>query len=238
MQIGNGLVGDAERFATIGRGAEVLDYLEERFRSFGARQFLATGLPLPGRPIEPLILRLNWGEFRGDRLPDGRIEPHDPLFQDALRARGPFRFSGASDDRSRVEQSPLLAMAGAPNEVDLIGVPICAFLPYQACVLAAGSALTIDIRTILAIPHFVTAAFRQLLALGVIRPDRPGDLSTRERKVVELSASGMTAGEIAGLLSISQRTVHAHLQNASEKMRAANKTQTVVQALRYGQICV
>jgi DNA-binding CsgD family transcriptional regulator len=40
------------------------------------------------------------------------------------------------------------------------------------------------------------------------------------------------------VLKISKRTVHAHLQNASEKLRAHNKTHTVVEALRYGQITV
>ncbi len=56
--------------------------------------------------------------------------------------------------------------------------------------------------------------------------------------MVELSASGKTASEIAAILEISQRTVHAHLQNASDKLRARNKTHTVVEALRYGQISV
>ena len=56
--------------------------------------------------------------------------------------------------------------------------------------------------------------------------------------MVALSAEGKTASDIAKLLAISQRTVHAHLQNASEKLRARNKTQTVIEALRYGQITV
>jgi LuxR family quorum sensing-dependent transcriptional regulator len=67
-------------------------------------------------------------------------------------------------------------------------------------------------------------------------PERPGDLSGRERRVVALSAQGKTAGDIAKILGISQRTVHAHLQNASDKLHARNKTQTVIEALRYGQI--
>jgi LuxR family transcriptional regulator, quorum-sensing system regulator BjaR1 len=86
------------------------------------------------------------------------------------------------------------------------------------------------------IDHFCEEAFRQLLGLGAIAPERAGGLSGRERRVVVLSAEGRTASEIAGILAISQRTVHAHLQNASDKLRARNKTQTVVQALRYGQI--
>lgn len=120
----------------------------------------------------------------------------------------------------------------------VLAVPICAFLPYQAVVVSAGSALVIDTRTLLVIDHVVIEAFRRLLALGVVRRERPGELSARERRVVELSASGKTAGEIAAILEISQRTVHAHLQNASEKLAAHNKTHTVVEALRYGQISV
>ena len=74
------------------------------------------------------------------------------------------------------------------------------------------------------------------ISLGRIESQRPGDLSERERHVLQLTAIGKTAAEIADLLSISQRTVHAHLQNASDKMNASNKTHTVVEALRYGQI--
>jgi DNA-binding CsgD family transcriptional regulator len=105
-------------------------------------------------------------------------------------------------------------------------------------VIAAGAGLTMHIRDSLMIDHVSAEAFRRLISLGNVRVERPGDLSARERKVVELSASGKTAGEIAAELNISQRTVHAHLQNASEKLRASNKTQTVVEALRYGQIVV
>ena len=117
-------------------------------------------------------------------------------------------------------------------------VPICAFLPYQAVVVGGGTDLDIDAPATLALDHLCIAAFRRLFSLNYLRPERPGELSGRERKVVELSATGKTAGEIAAILAISQRTVHAHLQNASEKLRALNKTHTVVEALRYGQITI
>ena len=134
--------------------------------------------------------------------------------------------------------SALIRMVGPPSQVRLLGVPIHSFQPYQGCVLAAGRSLALDLKSTLAIDHFCTEAFRRLLELGVIKPGRPGDLSARERRVVELSAVGKTANEIADALQISQRTVHAHLQNASEKLKATNKTHTVVEALRYGQITV
>jgi len=232
MPISNGLIADSESFRDVGSGTGVLDALEERFRSYGATHFLATGLPLPGRPIEPLILRMSWGEARGERP---HVDAADSVLQQALRARRAFFWYAARD--KGVQESPLCVSAG-PAAARVVGVPICGFLPYQAAVIAAGIGLTFDLKAALEIDHFCYEAFKRLFDLGYIHRERPGDLSARERRVVELSAIGKTANEIAGVLQISQRTVHAHLQNASEKLRASNKTHTVVEALLYGQIRV
>jgi LuxR family quorum sensing-dependent transcriptional regulator len=238
MLIANSLVADSERFRDMSDGARILAYIEDRFRALGATHFLATGLPLPGRPIEPLILRLNWGDLRGERGHASGVEPHDPMLQLALRSRRAFTWSRDNDPGQIAERSALVQAVDAPKRVAFVGVPIQAFPPYQAGIIAAGPTLWFDSKAMLAIDYFCTEGFRRLLVLGFMRPDRPGDLSAREKKVVELSAVGKTAGEIAGVLKISQRTVHAHLQNASEKLHASNKTHTVVEALRYGQISV
>ncbi len=47
MIVAAGLVALSESFGGMTSGAEVLDALEEMFRSFGATHFLATGFPLP-----------------------------------------------------------------------------------------------------------------------------------------------------------------------------------------------
>ena len=237
MVVSAGLIALSESFGVMTSGAEVLDALEEMFRSFGATHFLATGFPLPGRPIDPLIVRLHWGDLRSDRPNGSTLKHDDPILHMALSARRPFTWFDAHRDAT-MQASSLLGGLGASRELRIIAVPICAFLPYQAVVMAGGTALSIETRALLAIDHVCIEAFRRLFALGFIRPERPGDLSARERRVVELSASGKTAGEIAAILEISQRTVHAHLQNASEKLAANNKTHTVVEALRYGQISV
>ena len=236
MVIAAGMIALGEGFRDMTTGAEVLDALEHLFRSFGATHFLATGFPLPGRPIEPLIVRMNWGDLRTERPGSGPLKGDDPVLRRALGARRPLMWLESLHEGSTGD-SPLLAGLGAAP-THMIGLPICAFLPYQAVVVAAGAALTIDTTALLIVDHVVVEAFRRLLALGFVRADRPGDLSARERRVVQLSASGKTANEIATILEISQRTVHAHLQNASEKLGAHNKTHTVVEALRYGQISV
>jgi LuxR family transcriptional regulator, quorum-sensing system regulator BjaR1 len=234
MTIGATMLALGESFRDMSNGELVFNALEEQFREFGATHFLATGLPLPGRPIDPLILRLRWGDVRVDRNGHG-VRPDDALLQFAHNARRPFTLLDSPEQHVSGE-SALLNDLGPGASV--VGVPICAFLPYQGVVVAGGTTLNLDARASLTIDHVCTEAFRRLFALGFMKPERPGDLSARERRVLELSALGKTANQIASILEISQRTVHAHLQNASEKLRAHNKTHTVVEALRYGQITV
>jgi LuxR family quorum sensing-dependent transcriptional regulator len=229
------LIALAEGLRGMNSGADVLDSVQRQFSVLGADHFLATGLPLPGRPLEPLVLRLNWGEVRADRGGTAPLTPNDPLIQMAFRARRAASWAH-SPEHPLVADSVLVSELGASSRV--VTLPICAFLPYQAVVMVAGREVESDPKTLIAADYLCVEAFRRLFALNYLRPERPGELSARERKVVELSASGKTANQIADILEISQRTVHAHLQNASEKLRAHNKTHTVVEALRYGQITV
>ena len=232
MRTGAGMIALSESFRDMTEGTQVLDSFQNQFRSLGGTHFLATGVPLPGRPMEPLILRADWGDVR-----PSAIKSDDGLLAFAFGARRLFTWCGGGKQTVSGD-SALLTELGPRENVHLIGIPICAFLPYQAVVLAAGPTLSIQLDAKSLIDHICVEAFRRLFALGFLRPERPGELSARERRVVELSAGGRTANEIAGILEISQRTVHAHLQNASEKLRAHNKTHTVVEALRYGQITV
>jgi LuxR family transcriptional regulator, quorum-sensing system regulator BjaR1 len=227
------LIAQSDSFADMASGAQVLDALQATFSAFGAGHFLASGMPLPGRSIDPLLLRLEWGDLHGDR--HTVINAGDAVLQHAFRARRAFLW--IEEEHGPLEpESALLAQLGDAGKRALVLVPICAFLPYQGVVVGGGTGFDLDATAIMAVDHMCIAAFRRLFALKYLRPERQGELSGRERKVVELSATGKTAGEIAEILAISQRTVHAHLQNASEKLRALNKTHTVVEALRYGQI--
>jgi DNA-binding CsgD family transcriptional regulator len=232
MTIAAGMIALGESFRDMTSGTQVVDALENLFQSFGATHFLATGIPLPGRPIDPLVIRMNWTDARGTFA----LKSDDPVLHRVLGAKRPFIWQEPAH-AGTPSDSPLIAALG-DGAARFIAVPICAFQPYQAVVLAGGANMMLETRPLLALDFVVIEAFRRMLALGFVRAERPGDLSARERRVVELSASGKTANEIADILEISQRTVHAHLQNASEKLAAHNKTHTVVEALRYGQISV
>ena len=61
-------------------------------------------------------------------------------------------------------------------------------------------------------------------------------LTAREREVLRWTAAGKTADATAEILSISVRTVEYHLLNAARKRNTANRTHTVVEALRSRQL--
>ena len=49
-------------------------------------------------------------------------------------------------------------------------------------------------------------------------------------KVLRWTADGKTSGEVGEIMNISERTVNFHVNNALEKLGAANKTAGVIKA--------
>ena len=71
------------------------------------------------------------------------------------------------------------------------------------------------------------------LAKSEVRPDR---LTSREREVLQLVASGKTTKEIAGLLGISVKTAESHRTHILRKLEAPNTAGIVRYAIRQGLI--
>ena len=87
----------------------------------------------------------------------------------------------------------------------------------------------------LALQAISFAAHSQVLYLK--GPDKAAArLTAREREVLRWTAAGKTADATAGILAISVRTVEYHLLNAARKLNTANRTHTVVEALRSRQL--
>jgi DNA-binding CsgD family transcriptional regulator len=238
-----GIYSEALHLSSVREADRVLDMFERGLRRYGATHVLLTGLPLPRRSVTKLIIRIVWPDTRtGGHVID--VGTSDPLLTWCLSSRRPFAVLGGHLE-PRVPAIPslpkglltsdLLASAGG-DATRLIAVPIHDLRPYQGCVVIAGAGLPHGHATLAGLEYYCLCAFRALIEVGRLDLARPGDLSERERHVLQLTAIGKTAADIAELLSISQRTVHAHLQNASDKMNASNKTHTVIEALRYGQI--
>lgn len=62
------------------------------------------------------------------------------------------------------------------------------------------------------------------------------ELTKREQEVVQWIANGKTTWEIAQILSITERTVYFHANNAKDKLNVATRGQIAIVAYRMGLI--
>lgn len=72
--------------------------------------------------------------------------------------------------------------------------------------------------------------------LQVSRTPKPIALTGREIEILRWTADGKTAWEIGSILTISERTVNFHLQNAMVKFGVHNKTHAAAKAMSYGML--
>jgi len=66
------------------------------------------------------------------------------------------------------------------------------------------------------------------------KADQPKLLTKREEEVLQLIANGCSTPEVAEQLYISQKTVKNHLASIYQKLKARDRTQAVIQAVRLG----
>ena len=66
------------------------------------------------------------------------------------------------------------------------------------------------------------------------KPKGKEALTDREIEVLKLAATGMSNKEIAEKLSVTVRTVKAHISNVFAKMDVASRTEAILQAVREG----
>ena len=67
-----------------------------------------------------------------------------------------------------------------------------------------------------------------------VRREAPGQLSPREREVLELAARGMRNKAIADRLAISLRTVEGHFNSILAKLNVSSRLEAVLWALSHG----
>jgi NarL family two-component system response regulator LiaR len=81
-----------------------------------------------------------------------------------------------------------------------------------------------------------TIAWKLVYEMDESSPLPPAEepLTSREMQVLRLVAQGLSNGEIALQLTISERTVGTHVSNILAKLHLANRTQAALHALREG----
>ena len=74
-------------------------------------------------------------------------------------------------------------------------------------------------------------------SVSLVSDEAPAEeLSDREKEVLILTAQGLPSSETARLLSITKRTVAAHLTSIYAKLGAKNKTEAILLALKRGVV--
>jgi len=84
----------------------------------------------------------------------------------------------------------------------------------------------------------LTPDFARHLVLEMQAPKPPAkappELTEREMEILKMAAAGLSNGEIAARLFISEGTVRFHFSNITHKLQLPNRTQAVLYALRQG----
>jgi DNA-binding CsgD family transcriptional regulator len=79
---------------------------------------------------------------------------------------------------------------------------------------------------------FASVFFQAYDRLRYPNPQNPGALTDREIEIIEWTANGKTSTEIAGILSLSDHTVNAHISHAFKKLDCVTRAQLVAKAIR------
>lgn len=83
--------------------------------------------------------------------------------------------------------------------------------------------------------HYIHEAVRNL-SPGIQTKAKLQPLTPREQECIKWTADGKTAWETAKILSITERTVTFHINNAMKKLGAVNRQQAIARAVYYGLI--
>lgn len=170
------------------------------------------------------------------RYQEARHEENDPVLKTVLATGLPFVWS----DAERLDPDNIVMDEACQHGLrDGITVPAFGRNSSQA----VFSVVT-DVRSTACNASAVgSVLLTALYLLEVVnrRTDQQGatplrPLTSREKDCLQWAAQGKTSWEIAGILSISERTAVFHIANAAKKLGATNRRQAVVRAITLGLI--
>ncbi len=177
-----------------------------------------------------------------DGLPDHVAERlvapeagQNPISQRARESDDPFCWHDLGD---ALKHSPLMVQVMSEGFADGFCIPVRMPVGGRGLVsLLSRSQISLSADDRLSLRAMAHAAHQQVLHL-LPEAAKSARLTAREREVLRWTAAGKTADATAGILSISVRTVEYHLLNAARKLNTANRTHTVVEALRSRQLSI
>ena len=152
------------------------------------------------------------------------------------------RLNGLEATRQIVAERPdcrVLALTAHEEDryiIQLLEAGAKGYLPKTASLDELLEAIRTVARGESVLPPTVAAVVVRHLAGKEVSDEPTQPLTDRELEVLRLAAQGLTNYDIAQQLTISVRTVEAHLTHAYNKLGVGSRTEAVVHAIRQGWV--
>ena len=154
-----------------------------------------------------------------------------------FRTRRPNRYLAAIDITNFESRAMTRAAIVVPVHLPFGQIGAVSFNPLDSAITDLEEAFRINGDAFGVYARTFIASYVQ--AMGSLQALPPGSrLSKREVECLRWAAIGKTDLEISMIMSRSRPTVRFHIHNASTKLNAVNRSQTVFKAAQLGYICL
>jgi LuxR family quorum sensing-dependent transcriptional regulator len=216
---------------------EALQAFRCAMESFGFRDFLISGLPVPhdGQWDREVVCD-GWSPEWHERYSQQGHYFYDPCAARSRMSSRPFLWHQIASSEMAEGARRVMNEASEFGMCDGICVPIHVPLCGPAVVTAASDRIEVPLE---ALPFLETLCVHIFHALS--EPDETAvaecrPLTPREREVLQWSSAGKSAADIATILNVTKNTVESHHRNARDKLDAINIVHAVTKALRRHEI--
>lgn len=207
-------------------------------KAFGFNYFMMTRLPAIGEDAEPYIIAHTWPAEWLVRYREGKYFWHDPVSAFALTRARPFTWSEARDGSRQTRMADQIASeASSLGLTDGIGFPMGDASSVQAVVSLAADR-PVDLNPVDRRLLHMVCLYAEMRAVELYDKATMifGQLTEREREVLRWVANGKSAADTGEILSVSERTIKAHLDHSRKKLNATTTTHAVARAIKSRQI--
>lgn len=219
---------------------EIFDLLVKRLAELGFEKFSYWLLWPPDGPRKPLCIT-NYPDDWSEYYRDENYSSHDFVGRHSAKSTIPFIWSDMKVQHNLTKQQKLIFEEGADAGLAAGGtVPIHGPASAKAT-FSVASDMEKEEFSKLFVRHrhevhlMATYVHEKIMGLGLHKPlDGSLKLTPREVEILTWIAKGKSRWEVGIILSISEETVKAHLENIRQKLGAVNTTHAIAIALLHG----
>ena len=229
--------------------ASSIESMEAGFRTaveeLGFRHFACCSHVDPLEHASHAVVMHNYPAAWVQQYSHEKLHRVDPVLQYAERHQAPFFWDPAFAAHPVAEAQKKVLIEGAAQglahgytvPIDVSWIPgslraSCSVIPDSETV-EPESYLTVQVMAL----YLYACVSRAKAQRGTRRStETPTELTPRERQCLTLAAQGKDDWSIGRVLSLSQHTVHSHIERVKQRYQVSTRVQAVVQGVMAGQI--